>query len=293
MDSSALLSLIGTAALLFLSLLFASFETIPAGHVGVILRFGKVQEDFLLPGLGTKTPFADTVVEIDTRIKAVAYSSIAFSKDTQQITTEASLQYSLNPNFVSQMYSKIGKRELVEASIIQKAIAESLKAVTANYSAETLISKRAELKTEIEIFVEKYIEKSLTEAKLTGLIQISNIALTDFSFSEGFNRSIEEKVKAKEMAAKAKEDKIRQITQAEAAKAEKQLNAEADAFAINALAKAKAEAIRVEAEALKDNPELIKLRMLEKWDGVLPKFMNGDEGNIMAMLDFDLDEEEE
>ena len=40
--------------------------------------------------------------------------------------------------------------------------------------------------------------------------------------------------------------------------------------------KARAAAIEREAEALEGNPQLIQLRVAEKWDGTLPRFSGGD-----------------
>ncbi len=104
-----------------------------------------------------------------------------------------------------------------------------------------------------------------------GALTIANVAITDFDFSTEFNRAIEEKVKAEQDALKAVNEKLRRVTQAEAAAAERTLAADARAYEIEVSSKARADAIRREAQALKNNPELIQLRMAEKWDGVLPR----------------------
>jgi len=97
------------------------------------------------------------------------------------------------------------------------------------------------------------------------------VAITDFDFSAEFNKAIEQKVRAEQEALKASNDKIRRVTQAEASAAERNLAADALAYEINQESKARADAIRREASALKNNPELIQLRLAEKWDGVLPR----------------------
>ena len=40
--------------------------------------------------------------------------------------------------------------------------------------------------------------------------------------------------------------------------------------------KARADAIRRESEALAGNPQLIQLRIAEKWNGQLPRFSGGE-----------------
>ncbi|MEC8821972.1 MAG: hypothetical protein VYA08_13845, partial [Pseudomonadota bacterium] len=97
-------------------------------------------------------------------------------------------------------------------------------------------------------------------------------AITDFDFSAEFNRAIEEKVRAEQEALKAKNENLKRVTQAEAAAAEKTLAADAMAYEIEVQSKARADAIEREAKALKDNPQLIQLRIAEKWNGVLPRF---------------------
>merc|ERR1719350_1979269 len=113
-------------------------------------------------------------------------------------------------------------------------------------------------------------------------IEISNVAITEFRFSDEFNRAIEMKVKAQQEALQAENEKEKIITQAEAEKAKKQLGADANAYQVLKEAEARAKAIRLEAQALASNSNLIKLRMAEKWDGVLPKFTGG---GTIPMLD--------
>ena len=74
----------------------------------------------------------------------------------------------------------------------------------------------------------------------------------------------------------------------EAAKArftQQKAQIEADTAIIKA--KGEAEAIRVRAEAIKDNPGLIQLQIVEKWDGRSPLVVGGGEGggaNILLPL---------
>ena len=71
-----------------------------------------------------------------------------------------------------------------------------------------------------------------------GLLKIANVAITDFDFSAEFNRAIEEKVRAEQEALKAKNEKLRQVTQAEAKAEEQKLIADAAAYEIEVQSKA-------------------------------------------------------
>lgn len=292
MDGKIILGCCGFITILLIAIIVSALQTIAAGHVGVVKRFGEVvsfgENGIMEPGLNTKTPFITKVEEIDCRISTISYSNSAFSKDLQKVHTEASLQYSLIKESVPQMVKFVGNREALQENIIQNAIAESLKAVVANYKASQLISERKTVKDKIREKLEFYINKSFeiedvngnrNSVKIGKLVDIANLAITDFSFSEGFNLSIEAKVKAEQEAERAAQEKKRKITQAEADAEARKLKADGIAYEIKQKAESRAEAIIREAKALKNNENLIKLRMIETWDGVLPKFTGGSGGH--------------
>lgn len=274
--------LVGAAVLISIVLMSSSFTTIEAGHVGVVKRFGAVKDGYLKPGFNTKTPFVDSVIEIDARMSSVHYSSLASSKDLQQVTTAVTFQYYLIQSFIPLLYKTIGLRDIVEHNVLEPAIAESLKAVTSNFTAEELVTKRPLVKTKITIFIEDFIDSSLEPKGLKGAIKISNLAITDFRFSEDFNRAIEQKVKAEQEALQAVKEGDKKVTQAKAEATRNKITADAESYKISKMAAARAEAIKLEADALKNNPELIQLRLIETWDGVLPTFTGG---NGIPMLD--------
>ena len=72
------------------------------------------------------------------------------SKDLQTVSTQVSVQYSLNSSFTPQVYKKIGLESAIAQTLIEPAILESLKAVTAKYTAEELVTQRAKVKVEQE-----------------------------------------------------------------------------------------------------------------------------------------------
>jgi len=111
------------------------------------------------------------------------------------------------------------------------------------------------------------------------------VAITDFKFSDEFNKAIEAKVQAEQEALQAKNEKLRRVTQAEAAAEEVKLAAAAQAFTIEAESKARADAIMREAEALSGRPEVLRLRSIERWDGVLPRITSGE--GMLQMLPLD------
>ena len=266
----------GVGGLLLVVLLWGSWVIVESGHVGVVRYLGEVQDKHLPEGFHLKRPFLDDVVEIEVRLRKAESDATAASQDLQVVTTKVAVQYSLSGPMMPRTYQRIGRRaEIVEGNVINPAIQESVKSITAKYTAEELVTKRAEVKVQMQDAIGANINTTLTQKEASGAIAIANVAITDFEFSDEFNRAIEEKVRAEQEALKAENEKVRRVTQAEAAAAERQLAADAEAYKLEVESKARAEAIRREAEALKDNPDLIQLRIAEKWDGQLPQFTGG------------------
>ena len=264
------------AGVLVLVLGFSMTVIVDSGHVGVVRTLGAVQPDHLSEGFHLKKPFVDSIEEIDVRLSKAESEASAASKDLQVVRTTVAVQYSMVGPVMPRTYQQIGPRGAVESTLISPAILESVKAVTAKYTAEELVTERAEVKQAIQNAIEDFISTTLEQKDVRGAIALANVAITDFVFSSEFNRAIEEKVQAEQEALKTKNEKLRRVTQAEAAAAERQLAADAEAYQIEVASKARADAIRREAEALKDNPQLVHLRIAEKWDGVLPTFSGGD-----------------
>jgi prohibitin 2 len=254
---------------------FLSYFTVDAGHVGVIKRFGAVQEGVYDPGLHFKIPLLDSVVHVDTRLSSVNASAGAASKDLQVVTTEVSVPYYLEPSLVPAMINALGTREAFERSVLAPAIQESVKGSTAAYSAEELITKRGEAKAKIVTAINTFVNDTLNTKGVKGAAPIANVGIKDFDFSKGFNDSIEAKVRMSQDAARAEIEKVKRITDAEAKTAEIKLAADAEAYRVTKEAESRAGAIHAEGQALRENPSIIQLRYAEKWDGVLPRFNGG------------------
>lgn len=254
----------------------SSFVIVESGHVGVVRTLGAVQSTPLAEGFHFKKPFMDKIEQVDVRLTKAQSKSAAASKDLQTVETQVTVQYSLMGPTAPETFQKIGNRDVVAATVIEPAIQESVKAITAQYTAEQLVTKRAEVKLQIQEAIDNFIDVTLKDKSVPAALKISNVAITDFEFSQEFNKAIELKVKAEQEALQARNEKTKRVTQAEAAYQEQKLAADAAAYDIEVRSKAKADAIAREAKALKDNPQLIQLRLSEKWDGTLPKFTGGE-----------------
>lgn len=278
---------LGIPLLILIIVAIQSFTVIDAGYVGVVKRLGAVQPSYLSEGFHLKSPFIDSVEDFDIRLSKVETSAGASSKDLQVVETQIAVQYSMTPELMPLTLQKVGTRSVVERTLISPSIMESVKAITALYTAEQLITKRDEVKSKIQGQINSFLDETLSEKELNGLLIIANVAITDFDFSAEFNRAIEEKVRAEQDALKAKNEKLRRVTQAEAAAAERTLAADAAAYEIEVESRARADAIKREAEALAGNPQLIQLRIAEKWNGQLPRFSGGDSIPLISIDNID------
>jgi regulator of protease activity HflC (stomatin/prohibitin superfamily) len=277
MDMKHLFSGLGVLFGLFvITTCFLGCRTVPAGYVGVQTRFGAVYDREIPSGMHIIVPWVDGLVLVDTKLRS--YEIVAAdssSHDLQKIATTISIQHSLNPEMAAECYSKVGDLDSIDKNVINQAVEEAMKAVTAEYTAEELITHRAEVKSKVTKAITDYIEHTLESKGLNDAVHVSNVAMTNFQFSPEFNASIEAKVKAEQDSLRAENEKKKRITEAQAANEEAKLAADAVAYKTEVESKTRAEAIKREGDALKQSPDLIKLRATEKWNGVLPSFMGG------------------
>lgn len=248
---------------------------IEKGHVGVVMNWGAVQNEALEPGLHVIVPWKQTVQEMNTQLLSSEVDAAAASKDLQTVKTKISVQYSLEGSLAAAALQNVGDLAKFEPTVVKPAVEESLKATTARYTAEELITQRDKVKQTVTEAIKTYIEHTLAQKGINGALHIANVAITNFDFSQEFNHAIELKVKAEQEALQAENEKRKRLTQADAAAAEKTKAADAEAYQIEQESKARAAAIKREAEALAQNPNLIQLRAVEKWNGQVPTYSGG------------------
>lgn len=231
---------------LFLLLFANPFGTIGAGERGILLRFNAVTGKIYDEGLYFRWPFVERVVTIDIKLQKNQVDATAASKDLQTVHSDVAFNFHINPGKVASIYQEVGID--YNQRIIAPTLQEAVKASTAKFTAEELITKREQVREETKIALRAKLEPRG--------IMVDEFNIVNFAFSATFNSAIEAKVTA-EQSALAARNKLEQI------------KFEADQRI--AEARGKAEAIRVESEALRSNPQILELRALEKWDGVLPQ----------------------
>ena len=183
--------------------------------------------------------------------------SSSASKDLQSVKADMALNYNLKPGNIVTMYQNIWDEQIIASKIIDPAIQESVKAATAQFTAEELISKRPEVNK---------VMFDLLVSKLDALwINVVAVNIVNFEFSENFDKAIEAKVQA-EQEALTEKNKLEQIKFQAQQRVE---TAKWEAESILVKAKAEAEWNKIVAESLTE--QLVKYKGLEQWDGILPK----------------------
>jgi len=245
--------------------------TVPAGYAGVIYSANEgIKPISYTAGWHYKIPIIESSYTIDCRVLKFESQATAASKDLQNVNAKIALNYHVDMSKAHELYKSIGYG--YEARVIAPAIEESVRATTAKYTAEELITKREMVSTEIQSMIHQKM------ARFNILVDAFNII--DFQFSPDFNHAIEQKQVAEQEAqresnvlTKVKIQAQQKIAEAEGLKQAAILQAEGQANATLTTASAQAKSIQMQAEALKTNPELIELRKVEKWNGQLPTFM--------------------
>lgn len=237
------------AALIILIIVFGSFGTVGAGYVGVKTRFSAVRGT-VEPGLYFKMPFIEDVTEMDTQTQKEQVDATAASSDLQNVTATVAINFHVLPADASTIFSTIGAD--YQSRVIDPAIQESIKSVTANYTAEQLITSREKVREEI---------LALLTTKLQAYgVNTDSLNIVNFAFSDSFNQAIEAKVTAQQNALAA-QNKLQQV--------------QFEAQQTVATAKATAEAIQIQAQAINSQggADYVQLQAIKQWDGHLPTQM--------------------
>ncbi len=252
------------------------FARVPAGYRGVMLTFGKAEDRILQEGLNFKIPFMQTVALMNVQIQKAESTEATVTKDLQEVSTTVAVNYKLNPNAVNVIFRDL-RSDYVDR-VIKPNIEESLKATTALYTAEELVTKRAVVKSAFDDILEERI--------MPFNIEVVSVSLTDFQFSPSFAAAIEAKVTAEQEALQAR-NKLEQVRY-EAQQQIIQAEAEKNATIARSLGQARAQIIAADAtaEAIKlitsqMTPEYAQYLWLTQWNGKLPAVMGGESQGLM------------
>jgi regulator of protease activity HflC (stomatin/prohibitin superfamily) len=250
-ERGTLRNVIIVGAVLLVLIILKPWVQVGAGERGIVQNFGAVQDKVLAEGIHFKIPIVQTVILMDVKIQKAMTDAASSSSDLQDVDMSVALNYHIIPEAANLVYQKIGLQ--FKERIIDPAIQEVMKAVSARYTAEELITKRPAVSSEMR--------EALTSRLLESNIAVDAFSIIDFSFSQTFTDAIEAKQTAEQNALKAKRDLDRIKVEAE-----------------QTIAAATAEAEALRLQKMNISPDLIELRKIEanlkaieKWNGILPE----------------------
>lgn len=243
-----IINLFAIVAVLAILAVPLSIKTVGASQRGVVLNWGAFNGRVLQPGLNWRVPVMQHIVKMNVSVQKSDVTATAATKDLQDVTTIIALNWSLQPERVGDVY--VSYQRSIDTRLILPSVQEAVKAATAKFTAEELITRRSEVRDEIRVNLLNKIEQAH--------VIINEFNIVEFTFSSSFNTAIESKVRAEQEALTAKNqlDRVR-------FEAEQRI----------ATATAEAEAIRIQAGAIQQQggANYVNLKAIEKWDGKLPQ----------------------
>ena len=251
-----LIPILTIVVIFLLIVIFNSFTAVPTGFIGVKTTFGKVSNSVIEEGLNFKIPFIEKIVLIDCRTQKAEINCSTASKDLQEVYLNVAINYNVNRTTAQKLYKEVGVN--YASIIISPSLLESVKSITAQYTAEELITKRTEVSDKMEELLKSKIE--------TRGFNVIDFNITDLNFSDVYNQAIENKQVAEQEAKQAQYELEKAKIENERKIAEAQANAQ--------VMQAQNSSITENALRLKELE--VQQQFIEKWNGTLPSTLSGD-----------------
>lgn len=251
-----MIPLIIILAIFLLIVFFNSFTAVPTGFVGIKTTFGKVSDSVIEEGLNLKIPFVQKIVLIDCRTQKAEVSCSTASKDLQEVYLNVAINYNVTKGTAQKLYKEVGVN--YSSIIISPSLLESVKSITAQYTAEELITKRSEVSDKMEELLKSKIENRGFD--------VVDFNITDLNFSAVYNQAIENKQVAEQEAKQAQYELEKSKIENERKIAEAQANAQV----------MQAQNASITENALKLKELEVQQQFIEKWNGTLPSTLSGD-----------------
>ena len=238
-----------------------SVVIVQAGHRGVVLYLGAVENRVLGEGVHFVIPFAEQVIPLEVRTLKYQAEATAASNDLQQVQTVIALNYHLNPADVNKVYQQLGPD--YADRVIAPTIQESVKASVAKYNAEELITKRA--------IVKDVIANTIRNSLSAKDIVVETIFITDFKFSDAFSSQVEDKV----VAFQKYLTELNNLRGIQVVANQTVVQAQAQAKANIAKASGESQAIKIITSQLRQDPQYLQWQAINRWNGQLPFSLGG------------------
>ena len=261
-------------AVAFVSIAFVSCTIVDSGEVGIEFhKWSSDSQDYggvegTCKGWVFYNPFTTSVFTYPTFTQRKKYETIHVNaKDASLFEMDPTIAYHINPDKACDIFVKYRVDiAALEDGYIRTCIYEAYRTCANQYTSDSLMSNRANFERDVR-------------ARLEKSLMAEGFIVEEFTSSITPPKSLTSMIDAKNAAIQS------------ALKAENQVK-EAEANAKIAIAKAKgnAEAMKIKADAeayynrtiaASLSPMIIQEDMIEKWNGEMPKIVNGGGGMIL------------
>lgn len=248
-----------------IAMLVGGIRIVDQTEVGIVKTFGRVDHT-ITGGLNFVNPITDTVETMDLKVHVREAAFASYTKDAQPLTSTIEYQYEPHAEQAMSIVSQYGSYEIMETKLCA-AVEERAKIVMARYGAMTLLENRSTLSAQVQ--------EEVKELEALFPVNFTQVVVKDIDFSDAFEKAVEAKMEAEQNALRAENEKQEAITRAEQEREVARVEAEAAVLT----AQGEADALAITREALENMPDTwIAQQYLEKWNGVLPTYMLGDNG---------------
>lgn len=231
-----------------LVLAWGSFVVIGAEEVGVPVTLGKIG-DTPAYGITGKAPLITSYVRFEKTTQRMSLKDQTYTKDLQPAEVKYTFTYKIVPEKACELYKSAGKG--YENKLIDPALDDALKGVFGKWTATELVANRNTVANQIESRLKEELPK--------GFFTEISIKLDDISYSDAFEKGIEQKVLAEQEAQKSKNKTV----QIEEEGRQKVIQAKAQADAAIAAAEGKAKAMDIEGAAIRRNTQYLELKKID------------------------------
>lgn len=264
------IALIVVAVALGTVFLFGSTNCVDAGHRGVKVRLGSVNQEVLPEGICLKWPIIETVYEISIQQQTNTETLHVYSSDLQPVDIAITTLWRRPSDKVVNLFQNYRESgdQTHYTMLISPKLSETVKTIAAKMSAEQLVKNREAIKTQI-------IEGSKT--KINDLLTIDDISIVNIDLSDTLEKAIEQKMVMEQ-------ESLKKQFELERAKKDAEINivnTEAQAKMKILAAEAEAKAIQTVGDALAKTPKMIDLELIKKWNGVSPTVVAGNTNSII------------
>lgn len=269
--------------LLFLAVIFFlnSCEKVPAGYVGVKVHllggdkgvnteeldtgryFLTINEElYLFPTFTQNYVWTRASDEGSHENEAISFQT----KEGLVVSADLGISYSVNPERVSDIFERYRKGiDEITSVYLRNAVRDALVSEAGSMGIESVYGAG---KTELIKAVEGSVRNQVGPIGLDieRIYWIGELRLPDSVVA-----AIDAKISATQKAQQRRNEVVQ--AKAEADKAIESARGEAEAIRIKA--EAESNAIRLRSQALRENPQVLQLEAIQKWNGVTPVYMGG------------------